>query len=349
MGNDRLDSVGRELATVPSLYESYLVDSCKMQRLTSKMCEAKQVGINQIISSSFLSLRINPENTPDFQELVDSIRRHGLLHPLIVRPSKSGDVLELVAGYRRLVACKKLGMSYVSATVLDLEDREALEVALIENLQRQSLDPIEEAEGFNRYVLSFGRGSITGLARRIGKSEEYVSHRLLLLGLPKVIQEKISRRLLKSSQATELVWIKDSQKQIELSNEVVSGQLSFAQTRAAAILLKSGKKTTAAEAVKEALKAEDDGNHENHEEDNHPWPTYHTDSGKNPTTSLLNRAILIHRSALAGIDLLIEQAMAESAQGKSVVQLLMKQRNSVHSGLDELINARMSAGRDQES
>ena len=120
------------------------------------MCEAKQVGINQIISSSFLSLRINPENTPDFQELLDSIRRHGLLHPLIVRPSKSGDVLELVAGYRRLVACKKLGMSYVSATVLDLEDREALEVALIENLQRQSLDPIEEAEGFNRYVLSFG-------------------------------------------------------------------------------------------------------------------------------------------------------------------------------------------------
>src|SRR5579862_7786956 len=155
----------------------------------------RSISLEEIGTSALLSFRIDPEQTEDFSELVDSIRRHGLIQPLVVRRVNRNNGerghFQLVSGYRRFCACKQLEIPAVPCIVRSLTDQEAFEIALVENVQRRNLNPIEEAEAFKSYVVNFGRGSVSRLARKIGKSEEYVSHRLLLLGLPKVLIERI--------------------------------------------------------------------------------------------------------------------------------------------------------------
>ncbi len=126
---------------------------------------------------------------------------------MVVRPIKTSGELderaatakfELVCGHRRYAACKKLGITTIPCIILPLDNREAFELALVENLQRENLNPIEEAEAFKSYAVSYGHGGVTRLARKIGKSEEYVSHRLLLLSLPGQLLGRINRRLLRA-------------------------------------------------------------------------------------------------------------------------------------------------------
>ncbi|MDH5363441.1 MAG: ParB/RepB/Spo0J family partition protein, partial [Aigarchaeota archaeon] len=162
-------------------------------------------------------------------ELAVSIRRHGLLHPIIVRPS--GQVFELVAGHRRLEACRTLGWEEVSCVVRNLSDKEAYELALTENVQRKTLDAVEEAEAYKRYVNDQGWGSVSDLARKIGKSEEYVSHRLLLLRLPSEILEKLRTEQLTPWQAQELVWLDDPSLATELSHSIVAHKFTVKQIR----------------------------------------------------------------------------------------------------------------------
>ena len=115
-------------------------------------------------------------------DLVDSIRQHGLLQPLIVRPD--GSTLELVCGQRRLTACKILRWKTIPCIVREIGEKEAFEISLAENLQHKTLNPIEEAIAFKQYVQLAGWGSVHELALKIGKSPEYVSHRIALLRLP---------------------------------------------------------------------------------------------------------------------------------------------------------------------
>ena len=151
---------------------------------------------------------IRPSKSPLREEagpvdgLALSIEEKGLLQPLVVRPLKEG--FEVVAGNRRLGACRLLGMKKVPCYVVGLDSKQAYEVSIIENLQRNSLNPIEEARAFRRYVDEYGYGGVSELARRIGKSEPYVSKRLGLLDLPKTVQEDIIRRRIAPSVAEEL-------------------------------------------------------------------------------------------------------------------------------------------------
>jgi ParB family chromosome partitioning protein len=126
------------------------------------------------------------------EELMSSIGEKGLLEPVVVRPV--GDGFEVVAGCRRLEACRRLGWRKIPCHIIELDDREAYEASLIENLQHETLDPIEEAKAFKRYVDEYGWGGMSELARRIGKSVQYVSARIKLLSLPQEVQDKISRR-----------------------------------------------------------------------------------------------------------------------------------------------------------
>lgn len=136
-------------------------------------------------------------------ELALSILEMGLLEPIVVRPAKSG--FEVVAGNRRLDACKKLKMSKVTCHILELDDREAYEASLIENIQRSTLNPIEEADAFKKYVDDYGFGGASELARRIGKSPSFVSRRIALLTLPKCVREELLRRRKSPSVAQELI------------------------------------------------------------------------------------------------------------------------------------------------
>ena len=160
--------------------------------------------------------------------LMLSIQDKGLLEPIIVRPVE--DDFEIVAGMRRFEACKKLGWRRLPAHVVELDDREAFEVSLLENIQRETLNPIEEARAFRNYVEEFGYGGETELARRIGKSQEYVSRRIGLLSLPGRVQDQIMRRRIAPSVAQELTMLSDDDAE-EMADEISDEGLSLREVR----------------------------------------------------------------------------------------------------------------------
>ena len=139
--------------------------------------------------------RITPAAESTIRELAASIHQNGLLNPIIVRPVEDG--FEIVAGNRRFEACKLLHWKHISAKVKDLSEKNAFEIQLIENIQRQTMNPIEEARAFKKYTADFGWGGESELARKISKSEQYVSNRIQLLRLPKNIIEPTITQYLK--------------------------------------------------------------------------------------------------------------------------------------------------------
>jgi ParB family chromosome partitioning protein len=145
-------------------------------------------------------LRTGLDNVHD---LAISIQQHGLLQPIVVRPRQ--HQYEVVAGNRRLAAIRLLRLRKISCHVVELSDKEAYEVALVENIQHKTLNPIEEAVAFNQYVESFGWGGISELARRIGKSQEFVTKRIQLLRLPERVKEEIIRQRMTPSVALEML------------------------------------------------------------------------------------------------------------------------------------------------
>lgn len=160
--------------------------------------------------------------------LMLSIQDKGLLEPIIVRPTDAG--FEVVAGMRRYEACRRLGWRRIPAHVVELNDREAFEVSLLENIQRETLNPIEEARAFRNYVEEFGYGGETELARRIGKSQEYVSKRIGLLSLPQRVQDQIMRRRIATSVAQELTLLNDDDAE-QMADEIGVQGLSLREVR----------------------------------------------------------------------------------------------------------------------
>jgi len=153
-----------------------------------------QLGIFEELEISRIDFAKNGlrVNVGSIEELASSIAEKGLLQPIVVRVL--GDRYEVVAGNRRLSACKLLKWRKMLCHIIELDDRESYEVSLIENVQHKTLNPIEEAMAFKRYVEEFGWGGVSVLAEKIGRSQEYVSRRIQLLQLPGKIQEKIMRR-----------------------------------------------------------------------------------------------------------------------------------------------------------
>jgi ParB family chromosome partitioning protein len=145
------------------------------------------------------------------EELMASIYQMGLLQPLIVRPV--GGHFEVVAGHRRLEACKRLDIRKVPCHILELSDKEAFEASLVENVQHNTLNPMEEAEAFQKYVRSNGYGSVAELSKRIGKSHSYISRRIALLSLPAGVKGDIVRGRTSPSVAQELLSLSNSDRE----------------------------------------------------------------------------------------------------------------------------------------
>lgn len=154
------------------------------------------------------------EEGGDIEGLAQSIAKEGLIEPIVVRP-KDGR-LELVAGSRRLAACKLLGWRKIPSRILELNDQESFETAVAENVARRSLSPIEEAKAFERYIETNGWGSEAQLASRIGKSKWYVSRRLRLLTLPPEATEELLRRHNNPSLLEEILRVEDPDARIAL-------------------------------------------------------------------------------------------------------------------------------------
>lgn len=174
------------------------------------------------------SLRPLRSNLGCFDGLTASIMERGLLHPIVVRPS--GNEFEVVAGNRRLEACKRLKMNTIPCHIVELDNKGAYEVSLIENVLHMTLSPIEEAEAFKRYVDEYGYGSISQLARKIGKSHSYVSRRISLLGLPKAVQDQLVRRRTTPSVAVELLPL-DQEHRRTLMEMIVEKKVTRSEVR----------------------------------------------------------------------------------------------------------------------
>ena len=183
----------------------------------------EDVDIHKIKKSDYL------HRSPLIDELYDSIREKGLLQPIIVRPKN--DCFEVVAGNRRYEVCKKLGWKKIICHIVELDDKEAFEIGLIENIQRKNFDPIEEARSFEMYVIKYGWGGISELAEKIGKSTSYVDRRLQLLNLPKDVLDSISGSLVSPTVGIELITLKDRQQQSDLTKLVLQRKLSSREVR----------------------------------------------------------------------------------------------------------------------
>jgi ParB family chromosome partitioning protein len=162
-------------------------------------------------------------------ELAGSIKEHGVLQPILVRPLGENRY-QLIAGERRWRATREAGLTTIPALVEDIDDDTALEISIIENLQREDLSPLEEATMFDRMVHEHGY-SIRKLAEKLGKDKGYLENRLRLANAPEEIRELVSLRKDTVSHAYELLKVEDPKKRKRLAAQVASGELSLVKLR----------------------------------------------------------------------------------------------------------------------
>ena len=174
--------------------------------------------------------RFQPRHGFDADEmasLVRSIEAQGILQPILVRPSREDPALyEIIAGERRWRAAQEVPLHEVPVTVRALSDAEALEIALVENIQREDLSPLEEAEGYQRLMVEFTHTQ-EDLAKVVGKSRSHVANMMRLLGLPQPVKDLLARRALTAGHARALLNARDA---TLLAEEIVKRGLNVRQT-----------------------------------------------------------------------------------------------------------------------
>ena len=173
------------------------------------------------------------------EELAASIRNQGIIQPLVVRPK--GDGFELIAGERRWRAAMKAGLSRVPVVVRDASDHEALQLALVENLQREDLNPIEEASGYRRLQEEF-HWSQEEMAEKVGKSRPAIANSLRLLALPAEVQQEVSGGNLPAGQARALLGLHTEALIVSACRDVIAKGLSTRETEKMVRLLVMGRK-----------------------------------------------------------------------------------------------------------
>jgi ParB family chromosome partitioning protein len=191
--------------------------------------EHTRVAIDQIEQNPFQPRKMFDER--ELTSLRESIRTHGLLQPLVVRPA--GDHFQLIAGERRLRAAAAAGITEVPVMVVDFDDQQALEAALVENIQRADLNPIEKAQGFKDYVNRFNLTQ-EQLAQRLGLDRTTISNLINLLDLAVEVQEAVRLQQITPGHAKVLKGIPDSNQQISMCREIIARGLSVRATEALA-------------------------------------------------------------------------------------------------------------------
>ena len=161
------------------------------------------------------------------QELADSIKQNGVLQPILVR--KVGIKYQIVAGERRYQASKLAGLNEIPAVVRDIDDKEVFQLALIENLQRSDLSPMEEAKGYRQLIDSQGLTQ-EGLAKILSKSRSAIANTLRLMDLPTVVQEMIEQGLLTAGHARAILAVPTEEGRVELAQKVIKDNLTVRQT-----------------------------------------------------------------------------------------------------------------------
>ncbi len=193
----------------------------------SKKIETNKVPIKDINRSKFQPRKnFNKEN---LQELTDSIKEQGVIQPIVVRPDKiNSGKYEIIAGERRWLASQNAGLHEVPVVILNVDDIKSLEFAIVENVQRQDLNSVEEARGYQRLVDEFNYNQ-EKLSKFIGKSRSYIANSLRLLSLPNEILLMIEQGNISAGHARSLIGI---QNPIFIAKKIFQKKLSVRQAEA---------------------------------------------------------------------------------------------------------------------
>lgn len=214
--NDKPTRLGRGLAAL--IGDMNALD-------TSPRYPENSGGIKRLPVEFLVANRANPRrifNIEQLEELTSSIREKGIMQPLLVRPSNDPNLFEIIAGERRWRAAQKAGLHEVPVIVRAVDDKEALELAIIENVQRADLNPLEEALGYGQLIEQFDYTQ-QDLAQVIGKSRSHVANTLRLLKLPENVRNMVQTGELTAGHARTLITADDP---VALARQIVGGGLS---------------------------------------------------------------------------------------------------------------------------
>ena len=175
---------------------------------SSKKIETNKVSINDLIRNKFQPRK--NFNKESLDELTNSIKEQGVIQPIVVRPSKSPEgKYEIIAGERRWLASQNAGLHDVPVVVLDVDDVKSLEFAIVENVQRQDLNPIEEARGYQSLIDEFNYNQ-DKLSKFIGKSRSYIANSLRLLSLPEEVLAMVENGNLTAGHGRSLIGLNNA-------------------------------------------------------------------------------------------------------------------------------------------
>ena len=192
---------------------------------SSKKIETNKVAIKDLVRNKFQPRK--QFNKESLEELTSSIKEQGVIQPIIVRPSKSlSGKFEIIAGERRWIASQNAGLHEVPVVILDVDDVKSLEFAIVENVQRQDLNPIEEAKGYQKLIDDFNYNQ-EKLSKFIGKSRSYIANSLRLLALPVEVVTMVENGNLSAGHARSLICLNNS---IELAKKIIQKKLSVRQS-----------------------------------------------------------------------------------------------------------------------
>ncbi len=183
------------------------------------------------------------------QQLADSIKEHGVLQPILVRPLENQNGYQIIAGERRFRASQMAGLNEIPVVVKSIDDVTMMELALIENLQREDLNPIEEAQGYNDLIQTYGMTQ-ENISKVIGKSRSSIANTLRLLNLPKVIIEFVEKAELSSGHARALLGLEDEEQMILLAKKSVKDGLTVRQVEKLVKLINKNNKEVDENAIK---------------------------------------------------------------------------------------------------
>jgi ParB family chromosome partitioning protein len=220
--NDRSSRLGRGLAAL-------IGDMATMDGV--RVAEPAGGNSKRLPVAFLVANRANPRrdfDTDQLDELANSIKEKGVMQPLLVRPTTDPNQFEIIAGERRWRAAQRAGLNDVPVLVRDVDDREALELAIIENVQRVDLNPLEEAQGYGQLIEQFNYTQ-QDLAQVIGKSRSHVANTLRLLKLPGDIRDMLARGELTAGHARTLITADDP---AALARRIVGGKLSVREAEA---------------------------------------------------------------------------------------------------------------------
>jgi len=228
--------LGKGLSAIIDSYQEIVTSPQKSKEYL------KDISISQIESNPYQPRKRFDESA--LKELADSIKSKGLIQPIVVAYEEERGKYILISGERRLRACKLLGYASIKAIVVPYKREEFLEIALIENIQREGLTPIEEALGYRELIDRFGY-THEQIASIIGKDRATITNTLRLLKLPDEIKEMLNDGLISAGHCRVLLGLDDEKLQIELAKKIVEKKISVRETEQIVKRLKSEKSKVA--------------------------------------------------------------------------------------------------------